>query len=136
MHPVLQALTLGTPYRCGPQASTQLHAGGLFFCVLYEEMLEFRTDGTVRHWYEVADGARPLDDEDHELRRTDESGSYRVNDRGYLEVTLPDREMTGLPWPQSDDLLAFHVSVSRSVSFLKENFHFQFGQVYRKEIRL
>jgi hypothetical protein len=109
MHPVLKLLSLDTPYRSSMQATTELHAGGVFFCVLYTEVLEFRSDGTVRRWCEVTNGARALDNEDEELRRINESGSYLVNDRGYLELSFADRKMTGLPWLESPELLAFHV---------------------------
>ena len=124
MHPLLQALAFDTPYRCGPQATTDLHAGGVFFCVVYAELLEFRRNGTVRRRCEVAEGARPLDDDDDDLRRVNESGSYRVNSRGYLEVSLPDRDLTGLLWPSAPELLAFHV--------YRPSSGVQFGQVYRR----
>lgn len=109
MGEALKRLVLDVPYRTGPLAQTDLHAGGVFFCVVYRECLRFSPGGRVRRWCEVLDDTRPLDDEPEQLRATDAVGSYRLNDRGYLSCVFPDLELTGLPCEQSPELLAFYV---------------------------
>jgi hypothetical protein len=104
----LERLTLDVPYRTGPLAWTDLHAGGLFFCVVYRECLQFGGAGRVRRWCEVLDDSRPLADEAEQLRATDVVGSYRLGDRGYVCCAFPDLELTGLPCERAPDLLAFH----------------------------
>lgn len=96
-------------YRSGPEAWTDLHAGGLFFCVLYETCLRFEKTGTVLAWNELLPGARPLHDEVERLAAPPEEGTWLVNDHGYLVCSFGDRQLTGLPWPEVPGLLAFHV---------------------------
>jgi hypothetical protein len=111
-------LALDVPYRTGPLAWTDLHAGGLFFCVVYRECLRFSANGRVRRWCEVIDESRPLDDEPERLRATDQVASYRFNEYRYLECAFPDLELTGLPCEQAPELLAFHAFRARpGVSF-------------------
>src|SRR5438045_1433648 len=97
----LGRLALEVPYRTGPLAWTDLHAGGLFFCVVYRECLQFGSGGRVRRWREVIDDSRPLDDEPEQFRATDTVGSYRLNDRGYVQCVFPELELTGLPCEQA-----------------------------------
>jgi hypothetical protein len=109
---------LDVPYRTGPLARTDIHAGGVFFCVVYREFLQFSSGGRVRRWCEVIDDSRPLDDEPAELRATDVMGSYRTNERGYLECLFPNLELIGLPCEQAPGILAFHAFRARpGVSF-------------------
>lgn len=105
---VLTRLVFDAPYCSGPLAWTDLHAGGVFFCVVYRECLQFRAGGVVRRWCEVLDEARPFDDEPEQLRAAGGDGRYWINDRGYLVCTFPDLELTGLPCEQMPDLIAFH----------------------------
>jgi hypothetical protein len=108
MQPVLERLHYDTPYRSGPDAWTDLHAGGLFSCVVFQEVLQFSRDGSVRRWYEILDDSRPLDDEVEALRRSASCGGYLVNERGYLECVFADLKLVGLPCEKAPDLLAFH----------------------------
>ena len=101
-------LKIGVPYYTGPLAWTDLHAGGLFFCVIYRECLEFSTRGRVRRWCEVIDDSRSLDDEAEVLRATNVVGSYRLNERGYLSCVFPDLELTGLPCDRMPEMLVFN----------------------------
>lgn len=122
MNEVLQQLTLDVTYRTGPLAKTDLHAGGLFFCVIYRECLQFGAGGRVRRWCEVLDDSRPLDDEADKLRELNHVGTYCVNDRGYLECMFPNMfpnlKLTGLPSERTPELLAFHAYRSQpGVSF-------------------
>jgi hypothetical protein len=107
MSDVLRRLVFDVPYRTGPLAWSDLHAGGIFFCVVYRECLQFGPGGQVRRWCEVLDDSRPFDDEAEKLRATDELGSYHLNDRGYLECVFSDFSMTGLTCQQATELLAF-----------------------------
>src|SRR4051794_4809345 len=96
------------PYRSGPQAWTDLHAGGLLFYVVYEELIEFRRDGGVSLWYEVLDDSRDMDNEGEEYRRRRHSGSYCLNERGYLECSFPEFNLVGAPCAEAPDLLVFY----------------------------
>ena len=108
MRDVLQRLHMDVPYRTGPLAMTDLHAGGLFFCVIYRECLQFQSDGSVRRWCDVLDEQRAFDDEADQLRAIDMEGAFRLNERGYLSCVFPDLELTGLPSDLVPGLLAFH----------------------------
>jgi hypothetical protein len=105
---VLDRLSFGLTYRTGPEAWSDLHAGGLFFYVVYRECLRFGSRGRVRRWCEVIDDSRPLDNEVEVLRADRSEGTYGLNDRGYLVVSFPDLILTGYPCEQASDLLAFH----------------------------
>jgi hypothetical protein len=114
MGEALEQVVLDVPYHTGPLAWTDLHAGGLFFCVVYRECLRFSAGRRVRRWCEVIDDSRPFDDEPEQLRATDMVGTYRLNDRGYLECLFSDLELTGLPCEQAPELLAFNAFRARS----------------------
>jgi hypothetical protein len=88
MADALKKLKLDVPYRTGPLAWTDLHAGG-FFCVVYRECLQFSIGFRVRRWCEVIDDFRQFHDEVEQLRAKDKVGSYRV-ERGYLECAFPE----------------------------------------------
>lgn len=106
---LLRGLSIGVTYRSGRQAWTDLHAGGLFFCIVYRECLRFGRHGLVWKWFEVIDDSWPLDDDQaKEFQRDRSKGKYRLTDRGYLEVVFPDLNLTGRPCEQARDLLAFH----------------------------
>jgi hypothetical protein len=113
MQPVLGQIQYDHPYCAGPLAWTDLHAGGVFFCVVYEELIQFRRDGTVRRWRTIMDDSRQLDDEAEQLLRIAPAGHYRVNDRGYLECVFAEAVLIGLPCENDPDLLAFYVSDRR-----------------------
>lgn len=108
MNTVIEKLKFDTRYVTGPKASTDLHAGGVFFCVVYRECIQFDREGGARHWFEVIDDSRALDDEAEDLRGTDMSGRYSVNDRGYLVCKFEGLELVGLPCEKASELLAFH----------------------------
>lgn len=102
-----ELLALDVPYRTGPIALTDLHAGGIFFCVVYRECLQFDADGRVRRWSEVIDDSRAFDDEADRLREGEAAGTYRINGRGYLECKFRDLKLTGLTCERAPGLLAF-----------------------------
>src|SRR5262249_10861426 len=118
MGTALERLVVGAAYRTGPLAWTDLHAGGLFFCVVYRECLRFGRRGRVWRWCQVMDDSRPLDDEGKQIRADRSEGTYRLNDRGYLACVFPDLQLTGLPCERSPETLAFHAwRPSSGVSF-------------------
>jgi len=102
-------LILEKPYRTGPMASTDLHAGGVFFCVVYRECLEFEAGGRVRWWRELLDTSMPYNNDLDEFRSFSTDGSYGLNNRNYLVCKFPNLELTGLPCKDAPALLAFHV---------------------------
>jgi hypothetical protein len=108
MQNTIDMLTMDRPYRTGPMASTELHAGGIFFCTVYAECLQFGSNWQVRRWRELIDGSRPFDDEVQEMREFKEIGSFRLNDRGYVTCEFPSLVLTGLPCKDAEGLLAFH----------------------------
>lgn len=107
MNPV--PLILDQPYVTGPMASTDLHAGGVFFCAVYRECLQFSEGGRVRWWRELLDTSRPFHQDLEEFRKFSMDGSYSLNDRDYLVCKFPSMELTGLPCRDASTLIAFHV---------------------------
>ena len=43
------------------------------------------------------------------MRELNETGSYQINDRGYLTCELPTLSLVGLPCRDAPGLLAFYV---------------------------
>jgi hypothetical protein len=116
-----ELLVLDKPYQTGPMAWTDLHAGGVFFCVVYRECLQFGSNAHVRRWREVIDDSRPFHDEAQELRALNELGSYRLNDRGYLTCEFESLCLTGSPCRHAPALLpfnAFHKTSKRTYSLV------------------
>ena len=101
-------LTLDKTYQTGPLAQTDLHAGGVFFCVVYKECLQFGRDSQVRRWCEVIDDSRPFDQEAKEIKALNELGSYHINARGYVTCEFDSLSLTGLPCRDAPDLLPFN----------------------------
>lgn len=114
-------LELETRYATGLLATTELHAGGALFGVVYRECLRFEAGGTVMRWCEVIDDAHALDDEATDLRETQQTGTWRTEARGNLQCTFPDREFTGRFTEAYRNVVAFHVwvpAVARSHSLV------------------
>lgn len=104
----IDQLVLDIPYCTGPLASTDLHAGGVFFCVTYREYIQFSDGGRVRRWREVIDDTHKFGESDvAEIRDFNVTGTYGLNNRNYLFCTFPDVKMTGLPCKPAPHLLAF-----------------------------
>lgn len=101
-------LTFGRPYATGPFARTDLHAGGIFFCVVYRDCIEFSDNGDARRWAEVMDGSRPFDNEVEEIRNDTETGAWHVNELGYIVCEFKSRTLTGLPCTEAKELIAFN----------------------------
>lgn len=104
-------LTLNEKYLTGLTASTDLHAGGLFFCIVFKKCLVFSENGKVRLSNEVFDAFRPMDDGDAEsMSGRYFEGRYFYNDRNYLvcEFERIDLVLTGLSLDRHPDTLAFH----------------------------
>ncbi len=113
----IEMLTMNRPYQTGAMASTDLHAGGIFFCIVYAECLQFGSNSQVRRWCEVIDDSRTFDSEGREMREFNEIGSFQLNDRGYLICEFPSLVLTGLPCKNAKGLLAFnawHKTAKRS----------------------
>jgi hypothetical protein len=104
-------IKINEKYLSGLTASTDLHAGGIFFCIVYKKCLVFSESGTVRLSNELFDAFRPLDSEDAELMKSSYfEGRYFFNDRNYLicEFERIDLVLTGLNLDRHPDILAFH----------------------------
>lgn len=109
MNPISK-LQFGTPYIASPQASTELHAGGIFFCIPYEERITFFEDGRVELRRKVIEDFRPMDNQDVDaINDFFLKGSYRLSGRRYILCEFGKRTMTGLPLNDNPDILAFHV---------------------------
>ncbi|HEY9045666.1 MAG TPA: hypothetical protein VIN08_07205 [Ohtaekwangia sp.] len=81
-------------YFSGLKASAELHAGGIFFCIVYRSCIQFRNNGVVKYWSEVVDPLSPMDDYDIEQIINDRAeGNYFFNDRGYIECHFDSARM-------------------------------------------
>jgi hypothetical protein len=105
----LAKLTLDAEYTSGPLATTDIHAGGIFFCLLYEEVLVFRSNDVVELDIRVLDEWRAMDDEADVVRRNSATGTYGLDGKGFLNCRFPNANYTGLPCDMNPDWLAFHV---------------------------
>lgn len=109
----LSQITLDAEYTSGALATCDLHAGGIFFCVLYEKVLIFRSKNVVELDVRVLDNWTPLDDEADFLSKGSATGSYGLNDRDYLSCKFPHATYTGLPCDLNSDWLAFHLTYTQ-----------------------
>jgi hypothetical protein len=97
-------------------ANTDLHAGGLFFCILYQNCLQFFENGKVELTKKVVDAFRPMDQNDiRHLENYKIIGRYSFNDRGYLVCEFKDifLTFTGLPTEKDLTIIPFCVYDSR-----------------------
>lgn len=117
----LARIVLDVEYVCGPLATTDLHAGGNFFCVLFEAVLIFRSGNVVEEELRVLDNWRPLDDEPASLMT---KGTWGLDGKGNVTCAFPDACFTGLPYESNPDWLAFHVYHKQSTQGE--------GRVYRR----
>lgn len=109
-------IELNKKYQSGLIANTHLHAGGLFFCIIYQNCLEFFHDGKVELTKKVIDAFRPMDENDvRHLENYKITGKYHLNDRGYLICDFEDLfwRFTGLPTEKDNSTIPFHVYDSR-----------------------
>jgi len=106
----LELIQFGKAYKSGPKASTDLHAGGIFFCVPYEEILTFSQDGTLELIKRVIENFRPFDGQQEidAINNFKIKGTYRLSDRKYIQCEFENYTMTGLPLQNNPDILAFH----------------------------
>ena len=97
-------------YKSGPKASTDIHAGGIFFCVLYEEIIKFWKNGRVELTKKVIENFRPMDGQSEmdEIDNFKLIGTYKLSDRAYIECNFEDFSMIGLPLEINKDILTFH----------------------------
>ena len=105
----LSQLKLNAEYSTGPFATTDLHAGGNLFCVIYEEVLTFSEGGTVNLEFRILDNWRPLANEAAELLESNATGKYFINGKGYIKIEFPRFHMTGLPTDSNPNWLVFHL---------------------------
>ncbi len=99
-------------YLSGMDASTDLQAGGLFFCIIYQRCLQFFEHGKVELTNKIVDAFRPMDPADVEMLENFKLvGKYWFNERGYLVCEFSDVSLTytGLATEKNADILAFHI---------------------------
>jgi hypothetical protein len=97
-------------------ANTELHAGGLFFCIIYKNCLQFFEDGKVEMTKIIIDAFRPMDDSDvSHLENYKIIGKYSINDRGYLVCEFEDLfwTFTGLSTEKDSSIIPFNIYDNR-----------------------
>lgn len=100
-------------------ANTDLHSGGLFFCILYQNCLEFFENGKVELSKKVIDAFRPMDENDiRHLENYNIIGKYSFNDRGYLVCEFEDLSLkfTGVATEKDSTTIPFFIYDSRLLS--------------------
>lgn len=116
-------LELNKKYLTGPIANTDLHAGGLFFCIIYQNCLEFSDNGNVTLTKKIMDAFRPMDENDvRHLENYRITGKYHLNERGYLICDFEDLllQYTGLPTEKNPSVIPFHIYDKRFASMRSE----------------
>jgi hypothetical protein len=97
-------------------ADTDLHAGGVFFCILYRKCLLFLDNGEVQLSKELVDPFKPGDEQDvRRIKDYQAKGRYIRNHRQYLECHFDEINLilTGLPTVKNPAIIAFHAYNSR-----------------------
>lgn len=124
MNPI-EKIQFNKEYISGPKASTDIHAGGIFFCVPYYEIITFFENGTVEITKRVIENFRPMNGQSEidKINNFKWSGTYELTDRNYIECKFANFSMLGLPLKINEDILAFHCY--RVTSGL------QFGNVFK-----
>ncbi|WP_173970307.1 hypothetical protein [Flavobacterium bizetiae] len=121
-------IEMNKKYQSGLIANTDLHAGGLFFCIIYQNQLEFFENGKVELTKKVVDAFRPMDENDVEhLKNFNIVGDYSFNDRGYLVCKFEDLfwTFTGLSSEKDSSIIAFNIYDRRLQN--------KWGEVYKLE---
>jgi hypothetical protein len=121
-------IEMNKKYQSGLIANTDLHAGGLFFCIIYQNQLEFFENGKIELTKKVVDAFRPINEDDvKHLQNYKIVGDYSFNHRGYLVCTFEDLfwTFTGLSSEKDSSIIAFNIYDSRL-----EN---RWGEVYKLE---
>lgn len=93
-------------------AHTDLHAGGVFFGIVYSKCLKFESDGQVTLTNKIVDPFRPMDPSDlTHLENYKATGKYSVNDRGYLICDFKEifTTFTGMFSIYNTDRLIFNI---------------------------
>lgn len=97
-------------------ANTDLHAGGIFFGIIYRHCLLFTNDGQVIRTKHVIDPFRPMDPTDvKHLENYQITGTYYLNDRGYLICKFEEIQitLTGMFTEKDPGTLVVHAFDSR-----------------------
>lgn len=105
-------LEINKKYLSGLIAKTELHAGGLFFCILYHNCLKFFENGKVELTKKVFDAFRPMDENDiRYLENYKIVGKYSFNDRGYLVCEFEELFLTftGLTTENDPTIIPFFI---------------------------
>jgi hypothetical protein len=121
-------LRLEKEYKTGLLASTDLHAGGIFFAIIYKKVLRFKNATEVSLYNEIINPLSPMDNQDvHQLEMNRQEGTYSFNERGYLACSFPKMkiELTGRITGDNKEILVFHqfdrhLSRSSSIVFSAE----------------
>jgi hypothetical protein len=116
---------LNRKYLTGLTADTDLHAGGIFFCIIYRKCLLFLENGEVQLSNELVDAFRPMDNTDVTLiQNYHHKGRYFLNDRQYVECHFEEINLflTGLPTKTNPAIVAFHAYNKRFQSQWSEVF--------------
>ena len=103
-------------YQSEKIANTELHAGGLFFCIIYSNCLVFKNNGQVILTKKVIDPFRPMDAIDiKHLEDYKITGKYYTNDRGYLVCEFEEIfiTLTGMFTVKNPKTIVFNVFDSR-----------------------
>lgn len=124
MNPI-QNIQFEREYKSSPMASTDLHAGGIFFCVPYEEIIKFGKGGKVELTKKVIENFRPMDGQSEidKINNFKLIGTYQLSSRKYIECKFEDFSMIGLPLKKNQNILTFHC-------YHKSSGH-QFGRAFQ-----
>jgi hypothetical protein len=105
-------IILNREYHTELIANTELHAGGLFFCIIFKKILKFKENNNVQLYQKVINPLRPMDEYDIDyINNYNSHGQYKINDRGYLKCKFDsiDLEYTGILLDEQTNDIIFHV---------------------------
>jgi hypothetical protein len=97
-------------------AITDLHGGGIFFCLVYIKVLTFKTDGEVVLTKKVINPFRPMDPIDIALIDNFKiKGKYHTNDNDYITCEFDEiyLKLIGIHLEKNPSTLVFNAYDSR-----------------------
>ena len=108
MNPI-EKIQFEKEYVSGAKASTDLHAGSIFFCIPYKEILIFYENGNVELKRRIIERFRPMDGQDVDrINNYRLEGKFSVSSRNYIICEFEELKMTGLPLKEHPNMIAFH----------------------------
>ena len=90
-------MEIGRRYVSADQVRTELHAGGLFFGLVYVQEIHVQSEGKIILTRKIVDGYRPMDGKQElsDINNFERTTVYTTNARGYIIFEVDGVHRTG-----------------------------------------